>query len=177
MKNLLSPETLATFKRKPAPIKEIVKFLDSHQEVSVSALCKIIEVAPRVIYDYQYAERRLVKKEKKGPKVTPKSNSKKYSRYTAEEKYDLIEEYLKANEEEKSSLLRTYGIYQSDIQRWRDQTKEAALLALGRRKVRSDKKTDDQLKIEQLEKDLKEQERTTAKLSTLLLVQKKLSIS
>ena len=78
-----------------------------------------------------------------------------------------------ANDEEKSRLLRTYGIYQSDIQRWRDQAKEASLIALRKRKERSDKKSSEQLKIEALEKELREQEKTSAKLSTLLMLQKK----
>ncbi|NOT78114.1 MAG: hypothetical protein HOP07_18540 [Bacteriovoracaceae bacterium] len=47
---------------------------------------------------------------------------------------------------------------------------------MGKRKQRSDKKSEDQIEIERLQQELQEQEKTTAKLSTLLVLQKKLSI-
>ena len=85
----------------------------------------------------------------------------------------MIEEYLMANEQGKAEILRKYGLYQTDINRWREQAKKASLEVLGKRKTRSDKKSDEQLKIEELKKELEEQEKTTAKLSTLLVLQKK----
>ncbi|NOT80995.1 MAG: hypothetical protein HOP07_18565 [Bacteriovoracaceae bacterium] len=43
---------------------------------------------------------------------------------------------------------------------------------MGKRKQRSDKKSEDQIEIERLQQELQEQEKTTAKLSTLLVLQK-----
>ncbi|NOT80511.1 MAG: hypothetical protein HOP07_16095 [Bacteriovoracaceae bacterium] len=86
--------------------------------------------------------------------------------------FSLLENYLKADDQGKAKLLRKYGLYDSDIKRWRDQVKNASLEVLGKRKQRSDKKSEDQIEIERLQQELQEQEKTTAKLSTLLVLQK-----
>lgn len=174
MKNLISPETLAFFQKNPTPLKEVVDFLDSHPDITTVSLCKLTGISTQKIYDYKHrSQKKSSHKKKDIMEILPKNASKSHNRYTAEEKFSLIEKYLMANDEEKSRLLRTYGIYQSDIQRWRDQAKEASLIALRKRKERSDKKSSEQLKIEALEKELREQEKTSAKLSTLLMLQKK----
>ena len=172
MKNLVPPEILAAFRKDPLPVEDIIKFLDDNPDISTSYLCKLIGIQPRKIYDHKFHQRQKVARPDKAT-VTPKTASRKYNRYTAEEKYVLIENYSMANGEERAELLRKYGIYQSDIDRWKEQAKEASLAVLGKRKTRSDKKSEDQIKIEALEKELKQQEKTTAKLSTLLVLQKK----
>lgn len=173
MKNLISPETLAFFKQNPTPVKEIVDFLDKHPEITTVTLCKLTGIPTQRIYDYKYRSQKKDGHGQKDMEIIPKNASKSHNRYTAEEKLALIEKYLLSSDEEKAKLLRTYGIYQSDIQRWKDQTREASLMVLRKRKERSDKKSVEQLKIEALERELKEQEKTTAKLSTLLILQKK----
>jgi len=173
MKNLISPETLAQFKQNPTPLKEIVNFLDTHPDISTATLCRLEEIPPRQIYDYRYSLQQKKGDKKIEPGVAPKNLARGHNRYTAEEKFELIEKYISSSDGEKGALLRTYGIYLSDITKWREQAKEASLAALGKRKVRADKKSDEQVKIESLEKDLAEQEKTTAKLSTLLILQKK----
>lgn len=173
MKNLMSPETLAFFKQRPTPIKEIVEFLDSHSEITTPMLCKFLDINTRIIYDYRHRLKKIDNSKNTDIEIVPKNASKKLNRYSAEEKLGLIEKYNLSNETERVALLRRYGIYQSDITNWQQKAREASLEALGHRKIRSDKKSDELIKIEELEKDLQDQEKTTAKLSTLLMLQKK----
>jgi len=174
MKNLIPPKLLGQFQERPVPLKDIVDFLDSNKDVSTAQLCRFLDIEPSKVYNYRG---NINRKSKDGQKsfsdVRPKAATKSYYRYSAKDKFNLVKEYLKNNDEQKSELLRKYGLYQSDISRWLDQVEEASVHVLGRRKTRSDKKTDEQLKIERLEKELSEQEKTTAKLSTLLILQKK----
>ena len=174
MKNLIDPNILASFKQDPVPAKEIVEFLDSHPETKTSHLCKLIGIPPRVIYDYRsYWNKKSGSEKCNTDAVVPKANSKKHNRYSAKEKFKLANKYVFSTDKEKAELLRTYGLYQSDIKRWWEQIEVSSLEALGTRKSRSDKKSNEELEMEQLRKDLSEQEKTTAKLSTLLILQKK----
>lgn len=173
MKNLISPETLAFFKQSPTPFKQIVDFLDAHPDISTVTISKLAGISSQKIYDYKYRSQKKEATKGRDTSVIPKNASKNHNRYSAEDKYTLIEKYIGSNDVEKAELLRKYGIYQSDIDRWKCQAKEASLLALGKRKERSDKQNTDQKKIEELENELKVQEKTTAKLSALLILQKK----
>lgn len=172
MKNLVSPEVIASFNKNPHSIEEIADFLEANSDVSTSFLCNLLKIPPKKLYDYQYAKRKS-KMHKQGKlMVEPKGATKKQKRYAAEEKLHILEEYGPANNDDKSAILRTYGLYKQDIDRWSESVRNASLEALGKRKIRFDKKSDDQLKIETLEKELAEQEKATAKLSSLILLQK-----
>jgi len=178
MKNLIDPQLLADLNKENVTVQEAVKFLDSNPTVTVSNLANIINMDAKKIYNHRYykATKNSNKEVVSESKVLPKAASKSQQRYSPEEKYLLVNEYLKAGDDNKTELLRRYGLYQADISHWEVQIKQAALEALGKRKARSDKKSDEQKKIEKLEKELAAQEKTTAKLSTLLVLQKKLSI-
>jgi len=173
MKNLIPPEILSTLKREPVSIPDIVKYLDKNQDVSTSILCKLIGVPASRVYDYRYRQRKNSSDESLVKGVNPKGSSNSQSRYTASEKFEIVDSYNSSPEEVKSKILREYGLYTTDIQRWHEQIKEAAIDRLKTRKVRSDKKSPEQIRIEELERELKEQEKTTAKLSALIVLQKK----
>ena len=168
MKNLIEPKIIAKFKQTPIPFEEISNFLDEHKDVSTSYLCNFLDVKPRQIYDWKHKN-----KTSKPKDCSSSLNIKKYGKYTAKEKLLFVMEYLKSNEKNKGKLLREYGLYRSDIDRWNNTIETASLEALGKRKKRNDAKTEEQKKIEQLEKELRNQEKTTAKLSHLLVLQKK----
>lgn len=80
---------------------------------------------------------------------------------------------MKSNDAKKAEFLRRHGLYATDILRWFFQYEEEGVKALCQRKVRKDKKSEEQIKIERLEAELHRQEKTTAKLSSLVLIQKK----
>ncbi|PWU20748.1 MAG: hypothetical protein C5B49_03750 [Bdellovibrio sp.] len=88
---------------------------------------------------------------------------------------NLLKLYGSLEGEARAELLRKYGLYDSDFARWLDKTDSAALVALSTRKPRSDKKSPEQLEIERLKEELRGQEKTIAKLSALVVVQKKVS--
>ena len=71
--------------------------------------------------------------------------------------------------------MRRYGLYDSDFVRWQQRADEAALEALSTRKPRSDKKSTEQLENERLKLELRGQEKTIAKLSAIVVAQKKIS--
>jgi hypothetical protein len=176
MKNLITPELLARFQEKPMPIKEIVEFLDSQTDISTGKLCQILDISPAKIYNYRGNQNRKTSGNPKSSdldNISPKSGTRSLNRYSAEEKFIFVEKYLKAEDEGKVELLRRYGLYDTDLKRWRELSKNASIEVLGKRKVRSDKKSDDKIEIERLQKELQEQEKTTAKLTTLLVLQKK----
>jgi hypothetical protein len=175
MKNLIDPKLLARFQEHSVPIKEVVEFLDTHPSISTANFCRITGISASKIYNCRsnLKLKSSVSKADRAIDVVPKSSSKSFNRYDAEEKFILVEEYQKSEEQEKALLLRKYGLYHSDIMRWRDQIKQASLGVLGKRKTRSDKKPKVEIENERLKKELADQEKTTAKLSTLLILQKK----
>lgn len=178
MKNLIAPELLATLKEEPVSIENIVKFLDNNSSITTSTLCKLIGIPPSSIYNYRCYQKRKANTDSNNDNylvscVAPRNSSNSHNRYDAEEKYLLVQGYNKFDDENRSRLLREYGLYTSDISRWDDQIRSAAIEKLSMRKVRSDKKSAEQIKIEELEAELKDQEKATAKLTALIVLQKK----
>lgn len=176
MKNLIEPEVLEAFRIEPVPMKQISDFLDQHTDISTAFLCSQIGIEPKRVYNWRGNEKRKGHQvSEEDFKVKPKASSKRYDRYNSEEKWELIERYKNSDSRSRSELLRQYGIYLSDITRWNEQIKKVAIEALGKRKARSDKKSEEQIRIGELEKELMVQEKTTAKLTAMVMIQKKLS--
>ena len=188
MKNLISPSTLGSelaissdvikaFQVKPTPFAEIVGFLNSNPQFSVKSIGSAIGVSPGRIYQWKCDEKkRSMSSQGKSSylEVAARCASKKQARYTAPEKLELLRQYNGSKASGKTEILRKYGLYQTDMDRWHEKVTAAGLEALSKRKIRNDKKSPEQLKIEQLEKELMVQEKTTAKLTTIVLIQKKL---
>lgn len=87
----------------------------------------------------------------------------------------LLSQFALCDCKARAELLRKFGLYQSDMDRWSTVVNEAAILALSTRKTRSDKKPQEQIEIEGLRKELRGQEKTIAKLAALVVIQKKVS--
>ncbi len=173
MKNLIDPSVLTAFSQQPTPIEEIVKFLDEREDITTTYLCSLINLNPQRVYEWRSRQKMKSKAESQAETVSVNNTSKNQNRYTGEEKLQLIREYMKSNDTKKAELLRRHGLYATDILRWFSQFEEEGIKALSQRKVRKDKKSEEQLKIEKLELELRRQEKTTAKLSSLVLIQKK----
>jgi hypothetical protein len=181
MKNLIEPEIIARLQSEPIPYEEIDKFLSETKDATVNDVCTAIGISPQRFYGWRSRQKKAEVAKLALPKgdntleemVKPKSSSRRYNRYSGQEKLILIKAYDKGNDAERAELIRKYGLYQSDIKRWTEASEIAAIQALSQRKTRSDKKSEDQIKIEKLEKELQIQEKTTAKMTTLLMLQKK----
>jgi transposase-like protein len=173
MKNLIDPKTLAKFQMADRSLKDVVEFLDSRQDISTSHFCRLINLDPKKVYNYRSNQKRMNTSGsgRGSSRLELPAVSKPQKRYSGEEKFAFVSHYQQLDSEGQTELLRKYGLYQSDIDRWA----EAAVIALGTRKTRSDKKSPEAIELVQVKKELAEMEKTTAKLSTMLVIQKKVS--
>ena len=177
MKNIIFPETLAQFQKKPIPFSQIEDYLNKNPKVTVRNLCDSIGIHPQQYYQWRSNQKKIGAKTNEtsngNSMVNPKGASKKQNRYSPQEKLTLIKEYFKASKEEKGALLRKYGIYHSDMTRWQEMVDRSAVQALATRKPRNGKISDEQGQIEKLKNEVQVLERKSAKLSSMLELQKK----
>lgn len=176
MKNLIEPKLLAEFKQRPTPLARIVSFLDEQPDITAASLCKLIGIPVQRVYCWRNENKKMGSPSAPGAdefKVMPALG--KSNRYSAADKLALLKQYDKLVSGERAELLRKYGLYQSDITRWQEVVDAAALESLGKRKPRSDKKSDDAKAAEGLRKEVATHERTIAKLAALVILQKKVS--
>jgi hypothetical protein len=174
MKNLIDPKVLAEFKQEPVTFERIATFLESNGEITAARLCKLLDVDPQPFYNWKSRMAKRALSTNDGDiDVVPTGTGKKS--YSASDKLKLIKSFANIEGEKRAEFLRKYGLYESDFSRWQEKADEAALAALSTRKPRSDKKSVEQLEIEQLKAELRGQEKTIAKLSAIVVAQKKIS--
>lgn len=176
MKNLIEPTILAQLKAKPTPYEDIAKVLTENENVSVTQICRLISLEPQYYYNWKARKNKIAAAESGSSgefAVEPTGTDKK--KYSPSDKLKLINKCGVLDGSARAELLRKFGLYQSDLDRWNKVAKEAALDALSRRKQRSDKKSAEQVELEKLKAVMKGQERTIAKLSALVEIQKKIS--
>ena len=177
MKNLVAPESLVEFQKKPVQFDKIVAYLEAHPEVTAATMCKLIGVPVQGLYNWrnEFRKRSLAAADidSSGFSVLPVSGSGKYS---AADKFALMKQYDKVEGQDRTELLRKYAIYQADIKRWRETANQAVIESLGKRKTRSDKQPAEAKLIESLKKDLQDRDKRIEKLETLVMIQKKLSL-
>lgn len=174
MKNLIDPKLLAELKQEPVSYERIATILDGNKELTAARLFKLIGTDPQQYYNWKS---RKAKRAADGNgdtfEVIPTGADKKS--YCANDKLQLVKRCATLEGEERTEFLRRYGLYDSDFTRWQEKADEAALAALSNRKPRSDKKSAEQLENERLKEELRSQEKTIAKLSAIVVAQKKLS--
>lgn len=173
MKNLIDPKVLAELKQEPVSFKKIAIALESNK-ITAARLCKLLDVDPQPFYNWKSRmAKRALSANDDNVNVAPTGADKRA--YSASDKLKLIKHIAEVEGEERTECLRKYGLYESDFTRWQEKADEAALAALSLRKPRSDKKSVEQLEIEQLKAELRGQEKTIAKLSAIVVAQKKIS--
>jgi len=175
---MIDPQVLADFRQKPVQFEKIIAFLDEQPEITAAHLCSLIDVSVQRVYRWRNENAKEdpsnVNHEQVNEfKVVP--SSRKKGRYTAGDKLAILKQYEKLDPVKRAELLRTYGLYQSDITRWQDTVDAAALESLSKRKSRSDKKSDETKAFEDLQKEVATHEKTIAKLAALVVLQKKVS--
>jgi transposase-like protein len=175
MKNLIDPKILAELKREPISHERIAAFLDGNKEITAARLCKLLDVDPQQYYNWRSRKtKRAAEAAADGDvDVVPTGVDKKS--YSASDKLQLVKLYGALEGEKRTEFLRKYGIYDSDFTRWQEKVDEVALVALSTRKPRSDRKSPEQLEVERLKVELRAQEKTIAKLSAIVVAQKKIS--
>jgi hypothetical protein len=178
LKNLIEPQRLAELKSKPASYETVEAFLASEPKLAAGYVCKVVGIAPSNFYAWRRrSEKASAKSELKLQQppsaVVPTSGSKR--NYSAADKVALLRDYVACSDSNRGEFLRTYGLYASDIDRWREVTDRAAIEALSVRKQGRKATTPDQLKIAELERELHGQEKVISKLSAIVVIQKKVS--
>jgi hypothetical protein len=174
MKNLIDPKILAELKQEPVSYERIALFLEGNKEITAARLCKLLDADPQQYYNWKSRRTKRGATAAEGDfDVLPTGADKKS--YSANDKLKLIKRYATLDDEKCTEFLRTYGLYESDFTRWQEKADEATLAALSTRKPRSDKKSAEQLENERLKVELRGQEKTIAKLSAIVVAQKKVS--
>ena len=176
MKNLIDPEILAELKQDPVSYEKIAAYLDGNTEITAARLCKLLDVDPQQFYNWKsrISKRASSANSNRGDfDVVPTGTNKKS--YSAHDKLKLVKRYAGLEGEARAEFLRKFGLYDSDFTRWLEKADAAALTALSTRKPRNDKKSAEQLENERLKAELRGQEKTIAKLSAIVVAQKKIS--
>lgn len=178
MKNLIEPQKLAELKNKPASYETVEAFVATETKLAAGYVCKVIGIAPSNFYAWRRRREKVaamseLKLQQPPSAVVPTSSHKR--NYSAADKVALLRDYVACSDIKRGEFLRTYGLYASDIDRWREITDRAAIDALNVRKQGRKAKTPDQLKIAELERELQGQEKVISKLSAIVVIQKKVS--
>jgi hypothetical protein len=122
MKNLIDPQELAIFKSKPASYESILDFLDSHPKVAAGYICKVVGIPAGNFYAWRARKQKTPAKGVNlndltpGGGVIPVGMGKR--KYSAEDKVSLLREYSKLDRSRAGEFLRSYGLYETDIERW-----------------------------------------------------------
>jgi len=177
MKNLIEPAKLQELKSKPVSYETILEFLDKEPDVAAGFVCKAVGVPPGNFYAWRLRHVRAeaskkVRESRPASEVTPTGVGKR--KYTPAEMVALVRDYEKLDGKKRGSFLRTYGLYHTDLERWKGIADQAAVEAFGKKKRRAGK-SEEQFKIEELERELQGQEKVISKLSAIVVVQKKIS--
>ena len=97
---------------------------------------------------------------------------KNKTKYSAEQILNIISETHGLNEEDLGVYLRKNGLYSHQITQW----KKDILLLFNQPKVSSNKKDARDVRIKDLEKNLKKKDAALAEASALLILQKKIQL-
>lgn len=109
----------------------------------------------------------------KNNKNTKKQSDRKLApnKLTPDQRLDVILEISQLPEDQIGAYLRERGLYESQVNQWRQSAKEA-LSSSSVKKQRS-KKSQDARKIKQLEKELRRKDKALAETAALLVLKKK----
>lgn len=94
------------------------------------------------------------------------SSKKRPQNWTAEQKLEVVMEYLRLDEEARGRYLRGKGLYSVDVERWREEIKQAL-------EKKPNKKDPKDQRIRKLEGELRRKEKALAETAALLVLKKK----
>jgi transposase len=102
-----------------------------------------------------------------------KQKKNNYKNMTAEEKLKLVIEYKNLSEDKRGEFLRKNGLYSSYIDEW----EKEMLTALSIKPANSKRKKDPKdIKIQELEKELRRKDKALAETAALLVLKKKVDL-
>ncbi len=103
---------------------------------------------------------------------TNTSKQKRPQDWTAEEKFQVVLNAVAVSEEDLGAFLRSKGLHQVQLERWRSKVSEASLEAL-KRNGSTKKKSADARRIRNLERELRRKDKALAETAAILVLKKK----
>jgi transposase len=178
MKNLMDPELLAQIQALPKTCESVESFLKENPELKPGIVCRTMGLPPSSFYSWR--SRKLEAQDRRNlsdsaliNSVEPTGSGKR--EYSAQDKIELLKVFDRLEESKRGEFLRKFGLYHSNLDRWREVIDKAGIEALGKKKKGPAGKTDDQRKIEELQRELMAQEKVITRLSAIATAQKKVS--
>jgi hypothetical protein len=104
--------------------------------------------------------------------ISEMKNKKNKSKFSAEKILKIVSETYSLNEEELGIYLRKNGLHSNQLTAWRS----SILTSMNQPKVNLSKKDERDLKIKNLEKNLRKKDAALAEVSALLILQKKANL-
>lgn len=104
--------------------------------------------------------------------ISEMKNKNNKSKFTAEKILKIVSETYSLNEEELGIYLRKNGLHSNQLTEWRS----SILASMNQPKVNLSKKDERDLKIKNLEKNLRKKDAALAEVSALLILQKKANL-
>lgn len=152
----------------PALRAKMVKKLLGPNPVSVSTLSEETGIHQTTLSRWM-REAANVGPMSSGRNTTDDSPSKRPEDWTAQEKLEAVMAAAALGEAELGAFLRKRGLHRETLDQWR----LAALESLGGGTKRRRGRTDEQKRIQNLERDLRRKEKALAEAAALLVLQKK----
>ncbi len=100
------------------------------------------------------------------------SKQKRPQDWTADEKLQVVLDATAVSEEDLGAFLRTKGLHQVQLERWRSKVTEASLEALKKSRF-SRKNSTETRRIRQLERELRRKDKALAETAAILVLKKK----
>ena len=94
-------------------------------------------------------------------------------RWTASEKLRIVLESFRLDESELGKMLRREGVHDAQLKEWQDAVTAGAKAQLEPKKRKSGAKTQEQKKIESLEREVNRKDKALAELTALITLKKK----
>ncbi len=93
--------------------------------------------------------------------------------WTAAEKLRVVQEASQLESDELGGLLRREGLHETQLKEWVEAVNVAALASLAPAKRSRSKRTPEQKRIDELEKELTRKEKALAEVTAILVLKKK----
>ena len=163
-------------KYSPAFKANAIRKMTGAGSVSVATLSQELRVGESTLWRWKQAAGTVPSMSKESPrKAVQQPQPKRPQDWTAEEKLRAVEQSDALDGAELGAFLREQGLHFAQLVQWRKDTRNAAPAAPGGRKTTS-KRTSEQQRILELERELRRKDRALAETTAMLVLKKKLNM-
>ena len=154
--------------------KKMVQKMVGPSGVSPAALAGEVGVSESSLYRWQDEAGTVpavTKKTRNGRGAS--SKAKRPQDWTPAQKLEAVMEAGALSDDELGEFLRRKGLHEAQLEQWREQLQAAAPEVFGKRQRRSNKPSPEQIRIRELEKELRRKDKALAETAALLVLKKK----